>query len=108
MKQIRKVGFLFLVIVCLLGAGCGKTEGGQAGIPEGTHGPTKTPTATTTPTATPSPLPPADTGVYLDSTKSVEERVAALLDQMTLEEKIAQMVQPEQNEASGGAGHHQL
>ncbi|MBQ7358863.1 MAG: glycoside hydrolase family 3 C-terminal domain-containing protein [Lachnospiraceae bacterium] len=38
-----------------------------------------------------------DKSVYMDPTKSVEERVEALLAQMTLEEKVAQMVQPEQN-----------
>lgn len=32
-----------------------------------------------------------DTSVYMDSTRSVEERVEALLSQMTLEEKIGQM-----------------
>ncbi len=35
--------------------------------------------------------------VYMDSSKSIETRIAALLPQMTLEEKAAQMVQPEQN-----------
>lgn len=38
-----------------------------------------------------------DKSIYMDPTKSVEERVEALLAQMTLEEKVAQMVQPEQN-----------
>ena len=37
-----------------------------------------------------------DKGVYMDSARSVEERVSALLSQMTLEEKVAQMIQPEQ------------
>lgn len=51
----------------------------------------------------PAALPEADKSVYLNPDKSVEERVEALLVQMTLEEKIAQMVQPEQNESLGGA-----
>lgn len=38
-----------------------------------------------------------DKSVYMDAGRSVEERVQALLAQMTLEEKAAQMVQPEQN-----------
>ncbi|MCR5755904.1 MAG: glycoside hydrolase family 3 C-terminal domain-containing protein [Acetatifactor sp.] len=38
-----------------------------------------------------------DKSVYMDSSKSVEERVESLLAQMTLREKAAQMVQPEQN-----------
>lgn len=37
-----------------------------------------------------------DKSVYMDATQDVETRVAALLAQMTLEEKIAQMLQPEQ------------
>lgn len=35
--------------------------------------------------------------IYLDSTRDIEERIDALMGQMTLEEKAAQMVQPEQN-----------
>lgn len=38
----------------------------------------------------------ADKSVYMDAAQDVETRVEALLAQMTLEEKIAQMVQPEQ------------
>lgn len=38
-----------------------------------------------------------DKSIYMDPTRSVDERVEALLEQMTLEEKVAQMVQPEQN-----------
>lgn len=37
-----------------------------------------------------------DKSVYMDPSREVEVRVKALLDQMTVEEKIAQMVQPEQ------------
>jgi len=102
MKRIRKLWLLLLLIFCLFGAGCQSGNSGEnlTGTPEAEK---VTPVPTKEPTATPTPLPPADTGVYLDSTKSVEERVAALLAQMTLEEKIAQMVQPEQNESAGGA-----
>lgn len=42
----------------------------------------------------------ADKSVYMDPDRDVEERVEALLAQMTLEEKLAQMVQPEQNAIS--------
>ncbi|MFA9463486.1 MAG: glycoside hydrolase family 3 N-terminal domain-containing protein [Velocimicrobium sp.] len=35
--------------------------------------------------------------IYMDSSNSIETRISALLSQMTLEEKAAQMVQPEQN-----------
>lgn len=38
-----------------------------------------------------------DKSIYMDPTKDVEERVEALLAQMTLEEKVGQMLQPEQN-----------
>lgn len=40
---------------------------------------------------------PIDKSIYMDADRNVEERVEALLSQMTLEEKIGQMVQPEQN-----------
>ncbi len=56
-----------------------------------------------TPTPTPTDVPVVDKSVYMDKNRSIAERVEALLKQMTLDEKIAQMVQPEQNEASGGA-----
>ncbi|MDK2808920.1 MAG: hypothetical protein PWP24_1657, partial [Clostridiales bacterium] len=35
--------------------------------------------------------------IYMDANQSMDTRIAALLPQMTLEEKAAQMVQPEQN-----------
>lgn len=38
----------------------------------------------------------ADKSVYMDAAQDVETRVEALLAQMTLDEKLAQMVQPEQ------------
>ena len=38
----------------------------------------------------------ADKSIYMDASQDVETRVEALLAQMTLEEKIAQMLQPEQ------------
>lgn len=41
-------------------------------------------------------LPEADKSVYMDASVDVETRVEALLSQMTLEEKAAQMVQAEQ------------
>lgn len=34
--------------------------------------------------------------IWMDQAKSTDERVEALLGQMTLDEKVAQMVQPEQ------------
>lgn len=37
-----------------------------------------------------------DKSIYMDPERNVEERVEALLAQMTLEEKITQMIQPEQ------------
>lgn len=41
-------------------------------------------------------LPEADKSVYMDATQDTEVRIDALMAQMTLEEKVAQMVQPEQ------------
>jgi beta-glucosidase len=59
----------------------------------------------TTPTVTPGPASPAASGsgspsterAWMDATKPVDERVAALLGQMTLDEKIGQMTQIEKN-----------
>lgn len=42
----------------------------------------------------------ADKSVYMDAGQDVETRVEALLEQMTLDEKLAQMVQPEQAKIS--------
>ena len=46
--------------------------------------------------AEPAELPEADKSVYMDATQDTEVRIDALMAQMTLEEKVAQMVQPEQ------------
>ena len=43
---------------------------------------------------------PLDKTLYMDASKDVEERVEALLSMMTLEEKVAQMLQPEQSAIS--------
>ncbi len=42
-------------------------------------------------------LPEADKSVYMDASKPIEERIDALMAQMSVTEKAAQMVQPEQN-----------
>ena len=42
-------------------------------------------------------LPEADKSVYMDPSQDIETRIDALLEQMTLEEKAAQMTQPEQD-----------
>ena len=39
-----------------------------------------------------------DKSVYMDASKDIEERIDALMAQMTLEEKIGQMVQAEQDD----------
>jgi len=44
-----------------------------------------------------------DKSVYMDATRDVGERVEALMSQMTLEEKVGQMLQAEQTEPRGGA-----
>jgi len=44
-----------------------------------------------------------DKSVYMDATRDVGERVEALMSQMTLEEKVGQMLQAEQTESRGGA-----
>jgi len=44
-----------------------------------------------------------DKSIYMDASREVEERVEALMSQMTPEEKIGQMIQAEQTESRGGA-----
>lgn len=44
-----------------------------------------------------------DKSIYMDPARSTKERVDALMAQMTLEEKVAQMLQAEQNVSKGGA-----
>ena len=46
--------------------------------------------------AEPVEVPEVDKSVYMDATQDIEVRIDALMAQMTLEEKAAQMVQPEQ------------
>ncbi len=41
-----------------------------------------------------------DKSLYMDETKSIKDRVESLLSQMTTEEKVAQMIQPEQSAIS--------
>ena len=94
-KSIRKqLAALFLSGAVLLSA-CGQTSpddveagGSQSLLEQTTEADTKVPE-----TANASGV---DVSVYMDTSVSVEERVAALLSQMTLEEKIGQMVQAEQ------------
>lgn len=104
---MRKKWILMVAAAALVfGASCAKTPDTSV-QPVATPTVEATATVTVTPTCTaiptPSPVPEVDTSVYMDSSRSIEERVDALLAQMTLGEKIAQMVQPEQNEGAGGA-----
>lgn len=116
-RTIRKGGLLLLLLLLLFSmTACKGTDGKENNgdtltgeeLTEGENGqdevtPTSTPKPTATPAPTATPIPAADKSIYMDATKPVAERVDALLAQMTLGEKIAQMVQPEQNESAGGA-----
>ena len=46
----------------------------------------------------------ADKSVYMDATKDIETRIDALMAQMTLKDKAAQMVQPEQSASGSSVG----
>lgn len=50
----------------------------------------------------------AQKSIWMDTSKSLDDRVGALLSTMTLQEKAAQMVQPEQKESDGGATPDQV
>lgn len=81
---------LCLMLVLAMLAGC--TAPAQPTEPEATQIPTQAPTAAAT-----EPEDAVDKSVYMDPSRDIEERIDALMAQMTLEEKAAQMVQPEQN-----------
>ena len=79
---------LGLAAVAIVVAACGSST--STGTP--------TPTATGTPTPTSAGTPSASgsaTRPWMDGSKTVDQRVAALLAQMTLDEKIGQMTQIE-------------
>ena len=84
---------LGVIAIVLFAAGCGSTS------PTGTlAGSGTTPVATAPSVSGPAASGSEVTGrPWLDATKPVDERVAALLGQMTLDEKIGQMTQIEKN-----------
>jgi beta-glucosidase len=89
-----RLGPVAVVAVVAFVAACGSsTATGTPGAPSGAPGPAASGSAS-------SGRP------WLDATKSVDERVAALLRQMTLDEKIGQMIQVEKNaiDAATAAG----
>ncbi len=96
MKRLDKMIALLLVLALV---GCGSAP--QQGAPqEGSSGAVQdqqeNPAEDTQSQAGDVQSQAADKSVYMDAGQDVEARVEALLAQMTLEEKLAQMVQPEQ------------
>lgn len=108
MRKYNRIAAL-LIAMALVFTGCGNKADNQAGnqnansqtevseetTEEATEEETSDAESTEAETAEETPGE-ADKSVYMDATKDVETRVEALLAQMTLDEKIAQMVQPEQ------------
>lgn len=97
------IALVAIVLVLVVARFVGSTE--EPFNPETTPGTELA--ADTNPTEEPEPTedPEPDTSadliapnkdLYMDPSMDVEDRVAGLLSQMTLEEKIAQMIQPEQ------------
>lgn len=87
-KILKKIVALMLalaLVVSLGGCGGQTDDTGQAGIQSEQNAAGESVTDTE-----------VDKSVYMDATQDVETRVEALLAQMTLEEKIGQMLQPEQ------------
>lgn len=86
---------LALVLAMLLSLFCGCA--GETTPAESTAAPSESIVTQPTQAQVTEPEDAVDKSVYMDPSRSVEERVEALLAQMTLEEKAAQMLQPEQN-----------
>lgn len=100
MKRWRKVIALFLLAVLVtVGCGSGKekmeTEVQSENEALNQEGRTQ-PEELNEPEDVPVEGTEVDKSVYMDASQDVETRIEALLAQMTLEEKVAQMVQPEQ------------
>lgn len=102
MKRWRKVIALFLLAVLVtVGCGSGKekmeTEVQSENEALNQEGRTQ-PEELNEPEDVPVEGTEVDKSVYMDAGQDVEIRIEALLAQMTLEEKVAQMVQPERME----------
>ncbi len=104
-KWQKTWAFLLVLSMCLSLWGCGtsketdlQAENGQAVTQQTTAEQEETEQETTEQIVKyePTEPKPLDKSAYMDASKDVEERVTELLSQMTLEEKIAQMLQPEQ------------
>lgn len=46
--------------------------------------------------------------IYMDASKSTEERVEDLMSKMTIKQKVAQMIMAERNVSDGGAGYSEV
>ncbi|MDO4332026.1 MAG: glycoside hydrolase family 3 protein [Eubacteriales bacterium] len=90
-KRVRIYAVLLALALLLSGCGNAQTQTGM----DGTAGQTERENGQGS-LADDRETAEADKSVYMDPAQDVESRVEALLAQMTLEEKIAQMVQPEQ------------
>lgn len=86
---------LALVLIVIIGVGKGAKTDGRADTEAAAVQETETQIVY-------QPVEPKELNkeLYLDTDKPIEERVAELLSQMALEEKIAQMIQPEQSAIS--------
>lgn len=91
-KSLTKLAALFLTGAMLLSA-CGNSVAENQPVSSTENSATVETSTEATADASPAEL---DKSAYMDTSKPIEERVAALLSQMTLEEKVGQMVQAEQ------------
>ena len=91
---MKKLLSLAMALAMLLSLLCGCANGTTPA--ESTAAPSEPIVTQPTEVEVTEPEDAVDKSVYMDPSQPVEARVEALLAQMTLEEKAAQMLQPEQ------------
>ena len=94
-RKLQSMLSVLLLLALVLG-GCGKKENPQAIVEESVVNAEADNHTADAEAAAEDGSTIVDKSIYMDPSQDVEIRIKALLDQMTLEEKAAQLMQPEQ------------